>query len=81
MHVSAYQLRKRAGLYEHALKKLEDIGVVEKHEEMREVFVQKRLNHALSTGVSTKDKLWRVAKAASLREKTVQSYITKHDVS
>jgi len=81
VHVSAYQLRKRAGLYEHALKKLEDIGVVEKHEEMREVFVQKRLNHALSTGVSTKDKLWRVAKAASLREKTVQSYITKHDVS
>ena len=65
----------RAGLYEHALKKLEDIGVVERHEEMREVFVQKRLNHALSTGVSPEDKLWRVAKAASLRESTIHQHI------
>lgn len=77
---SAYRLGKRSGLKEHTLKRLEATCVVEKHEETREVFVQKRLHYALSAKVSTKGKLWRVARAASLREKTIQRYLTIHEL-
>ncbi|QJQ03414.1 hypothetical protein C798_25215 [Herbaspirillum rubrisubalbicans Os34] len=72
---SAYSMRKRSGLNEHAFNTLMTGALVGSYQETRKTFIERRINHAKKNEISITEKHWAIAKATGLREATIRNHL------
>jgi hypothetical protein len=71
---SSYSLSKLIGLTEDQYSALTINQLITDKAETRKEFIDRRIRYAISKGISINSPLWKLAKAAGLREKTITAF-------